>query len=155
MLFAFTTADSNYIFFTVKNGLDISFEVYGTTANLYFSRNTMLRRNVNDNVWRHFVWTISADGTWKYYFDGVLIQTDVGKGVPNSSLRTKSWLGKSPWGNPPFNGLIDDFRIYNTDLSATDVASLYQYTGILLSSSLLHMLLSTLLLLLHRTSIIR
>ena len=130
------------------DGNQISYEIYssGNKVGRYV-------RNVNDNVWRHFVWTISADGTWTYYFDGVLYRTDIGKGVPHSALRTQAWLGKSPWGDKPFNGLIDDFRIYNTALSATDVTSLYQYTGILLSIlTLSSSLLSSLILLLHRTS---
>ena len=111
---------------------------------------------MNDDTWRHLVWTISTDGTWKFYINGVLYQTDKSMNVPDSVHRQYAWFGKTLWPDEgSYNGFMDDFRIYNTDLSAADVASLYQYTGILLLSSLLHMLLSTLLLLLHRTTIIR
>ena len=82
----------------------------------------------NDNTWRHFVWTISTDGTWKMYVNGVLYQTD-SKVVLPRVLRANAWLGKSAWPDPSYNGNIDDFRIYNTVLDADDIANLYQYTG--------------------------
>ena len=34
-----------------------------------------------------------------------------------------NWLGRSPWGDPLFDGSIDEFRIYDTALSAAEVAS--------------------------------
>ena len=82
----------------------------------------------NDNTWRHFVWTISTDGTWKMYVNGVLYQTDLKVVLPRV-LRANAWLGKSAWPDLPYNGNIDDFRIYNTVLDAGDIANLYQYTG--------------------------
>jgi len=84
--------------------------------------------DVNDDVWRHLVWTISTDGTWKFYINGVLYQTDGNKNVPNNVYRQYAWFGKTLWADEgSYNGFIDDFRIYNTALDATDVTNLYQY----------------------------
>lgn len=34
-----------------------------------------------------------------------------------------NWLGRAQWGDPLFDGLIDEFRIYDVPLSASDVAA--------------------------------
>jgi hypothetical protein len=34
-----------------------------------------------------------------------------------------NWLGRAQWGDPLFDGLIDEFRIYDTALSAAEVAA--------------------------------
>jgi hypothetical protein len=34
-----------------------------------------------------------------------------------------NWLGRAQWGDPLFDGLIDEFRIYDAALSAADVAA--------------------------------
>ena len=34
-----------------------------------------------------------------------------------------NWLGRAQWGDPLFDGLIDEFRIYNTALTASDVSA--------------------------------
>jgi hypothetical protein len=86
--------------------------------------------NCNDNVWRHFIWTISADGlTWKVYINRVLQATitaatgsnyssygTVGPYHPESVLRTLNYLGKSNWGDPLLIGSIDEFRMFNSEI---------------------------------------
>ena len=62
------------------------------------------------------------------YINGTLYQTD-SKAVLPRVFRANAWLGKSAFSDPPYNGNIDDFRIYNTVLDASDIANLYQYTG--------------------------
>ena len=48
---------------------------------------------------------------------------------PASIFRSTAWLGKSQFTqDSPYNGNIDDFRIYNTVLSPTDVSTLYNYS---------------------------
>lgn len=84
---------------------------------------------VNDNTWRHLVWTVSTANTWLLYINGALYKTDTNMYYPNQVLRGNAWLGKSEWNDQPFNGQMDDFRVYNCVLSANDVAKLYTYTG--------------------------
>lgn len=116
--------DINNILFSVNRGNEkkIGYAVH-SPGYLYGTINL----DVNDDVWRHVVWTISTDGTWKVYINGVLYQTDVNKNVPDNVYRQNAWLGKSMWVEGSYNGFIDDFRVYNTALDATDVTNLYQY----------------------------
>ena len=87
---------------------------------------------VNDDTWRHLVWTISSDGTWKIYMNGQLYRTDNSMPVPSYKRRVNAYLGRSEWPqstDSPYNGYMDDFRVYNTVLNANDVTALYNYNG--------------------------
>ena len=61
------------------------------------------------------------------YINGAMYRTDTGKPVPNYVSRINAWLGKSEWGDSPFNGYMDEFRIYNSVLQQSDVQALYNY----------------------------
>jgi hypothetical protein len=93
-------------------------------------------RGVNDNVWRHLVWTISADGlTWKIYIDKVIQATITSSNFtnysssgirgpyhPSSTMRTTNFIGKSNTGtDPAFSGAIDDFRMFNREIGVNDI----------------------------------
>lgn len=85
---------------------------------------------VNDGTWRHLVWTISSSGVWKIYMNGHLYRVDTGMPVPSYKRRANAYLGRSEWPQSqdnPYNGYMDDFRIYNTVLDANDVTALYNY----------------------------
>ena len=41
----------------------------------------------------------------------------------DSITDNNNWLGRAQWGDPLFDGLIDEFRIYDTALTAADVAA--------------------------------
>ena len=88
-------------------------------------------KNINDNVWHHVAWTISSgddlsQGIWKFYLDGNLLSSSSGV-VPKAVMRTKSYIGKSNWGNDPyFNGKISEFRIYHKELSNADISYLFK-----------------------------
>ena len=43
--------------------------------------------------------------------------------------RTNNYIGKSAWSDPYYNGNIDEFRIHDTVLSATDATALYNNTA--------------------------
>jgi hypothetical protein len=126
--------ESDNIFAFIINGnLGIGSYPIGSTEN----GNQFQLQNVfpkcNDNVWRHFVWTISADGlTWKVYINRVLQATitsantsNYGVGVggyllnpfhPRSVLRTSNYIGKSNWSDPAFSGSIEEFRMFNSEI---------------------------------------
>ena len=81
---------------------------------------------VNDNVWRHVVWTIEASGHWQLYINGVSVYSDTTSSYPNIVLRTNNNLGKSNFPSDPyFNGAIDDFRVFNGVLGAWEVLNVY------------------------------
>ena len=83
-----------------------------------------------DGKWHHAVVTIAVNSAMKLYVDGILQQaTPIG--VPCSTYPTSYWrIGSylEAHGNGAsgyFNGTIDDVRIYNRALSATEVKQLY------------------------------
>jgi hypothetical protein len=133
--------DSDNIFAFIYNGnLSIGAFPTGPTEN---ANNIQLQNVIsgcNDNVWRHFVWTISADGlTWKVYINKVLRATITSDTVPNyaagnggyllkpfhprSIVRTSNYIGKSNWADPAFKGSIDDFQMYNYALDQNAINS--------------------------------
>ena len=77
--------------------------------------------NMNDNVWRHFAWTLSTDGTWIVYINGVNVWSAVGQYYPQSISRSNNYLGKSNWWDPYYAGALDQFRMYSSVQSASDI----------------------------------
>ena len=79
---------------------------------------------------RFLTWTLTYDtGTssiWKTYIDGILVLTTSGYYPSTSITLTKNYIGKSNWGSDPYyNGTVDDFRVYNRVITASEVLILY------------------------------
>ena len=69
-----------------------------------------------------------ANGTMTLYLnDGITPRVAYGAIHPNINIRTftdvNNWLGRSQWPDPLFDGLLDEFRIYNTAPSPAYVAA--------------------------------
>jgi hypothetical protein len=70
-----------------------------------------------------------SNGTMTFYFNDGVNPQQVRYGAihPNIDIRTflnhNNWLGRSQWGDPLFDGLYNEFRIYNTAPSAAYVAA--------------------------------
>jgi hypothetical protein len=66
-----------------------------------------------------------ADGTFKLYNNGALVGTAALP--PNLPLNTytnnNNWIGRSQWGDPVFDGLFNELRLYNHTLSASEVGA--------------------------------
>ncbi|MEK7626867.1 MAG: LamG-like jellyroll fold domain-containing protein [Patescibacteria group bacterium] len=90
--------------------------------------------------WRHIGNSVISTGVWiyvvvtwdgsnvKHYLNGVLDQTQAQGGVPEVT-GVKTWIGAVEGLSPNyFNGQIDEVRIYNRALSATEVADIYNST---------------------------
>jgi len=90
--------------------------------------------SVLDNKWHHVV-AISNGSVWTMYVDGVSQTvtatngTNVGNWFSDVSGRDRVTIGAQYNGATPaysFKGIIDDVRIYNRVLSASEVAALYK-----------------------------
>jgi len=112
----------------------------GTSGSIYFQLHNVFS-GCNDNVWRHVVWTISADGlTWNIYINRVLQAsvTSANKASysPNQSnttgpfhpvtsstlVRDTNFLGKSTYSqDAALNGSIEDFQFYNYPIDQTTI----------------------------------
>lgn len=78
--------------------------------------------------WYHVALTIS-DTTATIYLNGVAISSETPTAnVSDLSLCDQNYIGRanSRWPDPLFNGLFDDFRIYDVSLTETEIAALYK-----------------------------
>ena len=79
--------------------------------------------NISDwtNQWHHIVLVLSTNSTTRLYVDGVSVGT-----VSNSVSASSHTFLVGVYNNTNyFNGLIDDVRIYNRALSASEIQALY------------------------------
>ncbi|WP_328473261.1 ThuA domain-containing protein [Actinoplanes sp. NBC_00393] len=86
-------------------------------------------RDLPLNQWTHVVFTMNGS-TGRIYFNGVqqAIRTDFPIDIGDVGVggnTTANFLGGTSWGDPRFDGLIDDFRLYGYELSAEHVAQLH------------------------------
>ncbi len=77
--------------------------------------------------WLHLVGIATASGS-QLYVNGVLVSTVTGLSVGNIGQTTAMNIGRmAHFGWDSFDGRMDEVRIYNRALSATDVQQLYAY----------------------------
>lgn len=76
---------------------------------------------LNTNTYKHLGITMAADGTFKYYIDGVLYKTTTGNQYPTAIVRTKNYIGKSSNNALFLNGGVGEIRIYNNVVSSAVV----------------------------------
>jgi Concanavalin A-like lectin/glucanases superfamily len=87
-----------------------------TNDNLYSTT------SLSENVWSHIVVTSDQDGTRCFYFDGN-IDAQSGSHVLYQDLGVFN-IGALQ-NSPGFQGYVDDVRIFNRALSASEVSNLY------------------------------
>lgn len=79
--------------------------------------------NAGNDVWNFIALSYSAAGDYAFYLNG----TAAGSGNSvQTFVNSATLIGEIPW--QPFNGRIDDLRIYNRSLSATEIKTLYADT---------------------------
>eukprot|EP01042_Synura_sphagnicola_P036297 gene36297-biopygen952 len=112
ILFAFTSGGDSYLMCADGLIINAKYSIFGAY--------------VNDNTWKHVVWTIDPSGIWVVYVNGN-IQQSLGKVLhPQAVKRTLNYLGKSNWWWDPYlNGAMDEFYIFESVLSADQVLQLY------------------------------
>lgn len=82
-------------------------------------------RSLNDGLWHHFAIVVRLGQTVTYYVDGAQSSS-----FPQISLPATTFgplrFGQSSQGSFPasYSGALDEFRVYNRALTATEVASL-------------------------------
>ena len=82
---------------------------------------------ISTNVW-HFVCATYDGVNRKLYLDGVL-DSNIAQTGNITSAGTQTWIGdySALAGSDTFLGLIDEVRIYNRALSATEITNLYNF----------------------------
>jgi prepilin-type N-terminal cleavage/methylation domain-containing protein len=125
------TGDANYGYCLSKLGATnkIYFDIYSTTTRFYISSGSVAIGNAD---WHYIVAT--WDGTtstnrFKIYIDGALAAQGTSTistiGQPNYYFR----IGRDGIGQYPFNGLIDEVRVYNATVPTSQIKEQY-YSGL-------------------------
>jgi fibronectin type 3 domain-containing protein len=125
-LFDFGSGTSYYMFLTPQSG---------SSTIRYAIKNNGGEQQINGpsalsaGVWHHVAVTLSGT-TGKMYVDGVAVGTNSSMTIKPSDLGNTwgNYIGKSQFNDPYLNGSVDDFRIYNRALSATEISTLRNKT---------------------------
>ena len=74
--------------------------------------------------WHHVAVTLNG-ATGTLYVDGLQVGQNTTMTLKPSDLgaTTQNWIGRSQFADPYLNGRVDDFRIYNRAISASEVTS--------------------------------
>jgi hypothetical protein len=103
-------------------------EDYYAGSGDFYARNTST--NLFDSTW-HFIVMSRSSGVWRFWMDsGVLSQALTVNGTNFWETARPYTIGASIPDyshSSPFKGLMDDFRIYNRQISTQECAQLYQY----------------------------
>jgi hypothetical protein len=75
-----------------------------------------------DGVWHHIVQVVSGT-TMSIYKDGALINEVATSGLTIGSLQNYLGKGSDAWGDPTWQGLVDEFNIYDGVMDAATVSS--------------------------------
>lgn len=124
-------ATTDYFYIAANSGRftnGLSTEVHSATAPLNEVGLTGPFPNGTQNhvigVYNHNDTSLGPNGTYYLYLNGALLASKAMEAAPN--LRTmndvNNWIGRSQWPDPIFDGLFNEFRIYDHALNATEVA---------------------------------
>ena len=114
----------------------VSFNNANSWYNFSWLTNTAATNPSNDGQWHHLVTTFDQSRNVKIYVDGVLLSQQSQNGWDTNATATNFdfWLGGLFSENSsPFDGYVDDLKIYNYALSPTEVTNLYTNNTLLSS----------------------
>lgn len=114
-----------FMYLTPNSPEGIRFSVFGGTAQN--EATVVTNTTLPNDVWKHLAATVAANGEHVIYIDGFPAAKTFGPYVPLSELEPivgKAWLGKSRFPDAGFDGLIDDFIVYERVLNHTEIAEL-------------------------------
>jgi len=125
-----TDSGTNNRFGLTRLNLENKVELFMKSPTDVFN-NFSFGTNTLDNNWHHLSWSISSSGQWTVYLDGVNQNTTQNKKIANNTYNTSHIFWHVYNGNTAqVFGYIDDFRIYNYVLSATEIATLYNINSV-------------------------
>jgi Concanavalin A-like lectin/glucanases superfamily len=124
-IFDFGTGPTTYVFLTPHSGgsmLQLAITTGGSTAEQVINAPLLAT-----GVWQHLAFTLT-NTTGVLYLNGAQVGQNPAMTLNAASLgnTTQNWLGRSQFTADPYlNGQIDEFRIYNRALSASEVQQLF------------------------------
>jgi hypothetical protein len=101
--------------------------VNGTLRVAFYSNDYNIFLTPLTNVWEHWVMTYDGNTTLKIYRNGMKAFTNSSITPPNTSSGSDNGIGYYAGGPWFMSGLVDEVAIWNTCLSASAVAVIYQH----------------------------
>ena len=98
-----------------NNSVRFRLKANGSTSTLISSSNVL-----KAGRWQHVAATYDGQ-QMRIYVDGQQVASKPKTGIIDANSSVPASLANQPQGSRPFDGLIDDVRIYNRALSATDI----------------------------------
>jgi len=122
--FDFGSGTSKYMFLSPKSGSN--YLRYAITTGSYGNEQQINSTvTIGTGIWTHIAVTLSGS-LGIMYVNGVEVGRNAAMTLKPSSLGStnQNYIGKSQFADTMLNGLMDDFRIYNRALTATEIANL-------------------------------
>jgi fibronectin type 3 domain-containing protein len=125
-VFDFGSGTSIYMFLTSRNGNDGRVRFAITTGGGGGEQRIDTNVTLATGVWAHLAVTLSGN-IGILYVNGIEAGRNSNMTLRPSSLgnTTQNWIGRSQYPDPLLSGSIDDFRIYNLALSASEISNLF------------------------------
>lgn len=114
-------------------GSPVGHSAYGgsfNANNIYqfsYTTNLACANTTTTGAWKHIVFTFETGGSTKIYVNGVLCSSNTNSAW-NTGSTSAFYLGSLIGGSSPYNGFIDDLRIYNRAITDAEVLELYDGT---------------------------
>ncbi|MGQ8335331.1 RICIN domain-containing protein [Sunxiuqinia sp. A32] len=119
-LFNFSSGDGDYIYLSPSISGQMEFAVKKDDVEQKLNTSALPA-----NKWAYLVVTLGSNGA-VIYLDGQQIAESAGVTIMPSDIKPlMNYIGVNPSTKKMFEGSIDDFRVYNYQLSGTEVTELY------------------------------
>lgn len=110
---------------TKANYISVSKNGTNNTLKFEINTNSAITDTVYiDNNWHHLIWSIAKNGKWTVYMDGLVTNITTIGSIPNVTNWNNSIIGGATT-----VGNYDDFRIYNSVMTASEAHFLYNSTN--------------------------
>lgn len=119
-------------YFNIVPKNDGSNMLFSITTNGYGSEQTLSTTNANTGTWTHVAVVLAAGNGGKLYVNGSQVTSNNGLSLRASDLGAidYAFIGRSQFSSDPyFDGSVDEFRVYNRALSASEVQQLHAFNG--------------------------
>lgn len=122
-IFDFGNGTNQYLVLTPRSASNTLRFTITTNGNGAGAEQQLNAPQLPEGQWSHVAVTLSGDvGT--LYVNGVAVSSGAITLNPSSFNPTKNYIGKSQFSDPYFNGMVDDFRVYDHALPSDGIRDL-------------------------------
>jgi hypothetical protein len=122
-IFDFGNNTTQYMVLTPKSGANTLRFTISITGNAAGSEQILEAPSLPVGEWSHVAVSLNGN-TGTLYVNGAVADTRTILLDPADFSPSLNYIGKSQWPDPYFEGIVDDFRIYNRSLSGSEVKAL-------------------------------